>query len=93
MKEKAKISVIIPTYNRVDYIGQTLLSILNQTLSAYEVIIVDDGSLDNTLEIIDNTFNNWVINQSDSSKIPKLKVIKQANQGPASARNLSLIHI
>lgn len=87
MKEKAKISVIIPTFNRVDYIGQTLLSILNQTLSAYEVIIVDDGSLDNTLEIIDNTFNNWVINQSDSSKIPKLKVIKQANQGPASARN------
>ena len=87
MKEKAKISVIIPTYNRADYIGQTLLSILNQTLSAYEVIIVDDGSLDNTLEIIDNTFNNWVINQSDSSKIPKLKVIKQANQGPASARN------
>ena len=87
MKEKAKISVIIPTYNRADYIGQTLLSILNQTLSAYEIIIVNDSSLDNSLEIIDNTFNNWVRNQSDSSKIPKLKVITQANQGPASARN------
>ena len=87
MKEKAKISVIIPTYNRADYIGQTLLSILNQTLSAYEIIIVNNSSLDNSLEIIDNTFNNWVRNQSDSSKIPKLKVITQANKGPASARN------
>ena len=87
MKEKAKISVIIPTYNRADYIGQTLLSILNQTLCAYEIIIVNDGSLDNSLEIIDNTFNNWLRNQSDSSDIPKLKVITQANKGPASARN------
>ena len=48
MKEKAKISVIIPTYNRADYIGQTLLSILNQTLSAYEIIIVNNSSLDNS---------------------------------------------
>ena len=87
MIQNAKISVIIPTYNRADYIGQTLLSILNQTLSAYEIIIVNDSSLDNSLEIIETTFNNWVRNQTDSSKIPKLKVITQANKGPASARN------
>ena len=51
MSDRSEISVIIPIYNRANYIGQTLLSILNQTLSAYEIIIVNDGSSDNTLEV------------------------------------------
>lgn len=49
---KALVSVIVPTYNRANLIGQTLDSIISQTYSHWECIIVDDGSTDNTEEII-----------------------------------------
>lgn len=46
------VSVIVPCFNASKYISQTLNSILNQTDVVYEVIIIDDGSTDNTAEII-----------------------------------------
>lgn len=49
-----KISVIIPTWNRADCISKAINSVLAQTLPAYEVLICDDGSNDNTKEIIDS---------------------------------------
>ena len=69
------ISVIIPTYNRAHIIKRSVESVLNQTYKNIELIIVDDGSTDNTKEIIDS------INDK------RIKYIYQANQGAASARN------
>lgn len=69
------ISVIIPTYNRAHLIKRSVESVLNQTYKNIELIIVDDGSTDNTKEIIDS------INDK------RIKYIYQANQGAASARN------
>lgn len=55
--KKSKVSVCIPTYNGEAYIKKTLESILNQTYINVEIIIVDDGSVDKTLEII-STYND-----------------------------------
>ena len=53
---KPLISVIIPTYNRAHIMGETLASIQNQTYSHWECLVVDDGSTDNTKEVI----SEWV---------------------------------
>ena len=50
--ENALVSIIIPTYNRVDLIGETLKSIIAQTYQHWECIIIDDGSIDGSLELI-----------------------------------------
>jgi glycosyltransferase involved in cell wall biosynthesis len=76
-----KISVIIPTYNEEKNILECVESILSQKTKDFEVIIVDDGSTDKTLEILE------VI-----SKTLPVKVYKQNHKGPASARNLGAKH-
>lgn len=47
-------SIIIPTYNRADLIGKTLASVLNQTFTDFEIIVVDDGSTDTTKLVVDS---------------------------------------
>ena len=69
-----KVSVILPTYNRANYIARALDSILVQTYKDYEIIVVDDGSTDATSEVLKHF--------SD-----KIKYIRQSNQGSATARN------
>ena len=73
-----KVSVIIPAYNAMSYLPQTLESVLNQTYQDFEVIIVDDGSTDNV--------EDWIKKVTDS----KVKYISQQNQGPAVARNTGI---
>ena len=71
------VSVIIPSYNAADYITQTLESVLAQTLTDIEVIVVDDGSTDNTRNILADFAN----------KDPRLMLVEQANQFAGVARN------
>ena len=52
-----RISVIMPTYNASRYIKEAIESILNQTFQDFELLIIDDNSTDETIDII-NTFNN-----------------------------------
>jgi glycosyltransferase involved in cell wall biosynthesis len=80
-----EVSVIIPTYNRADFISECVQSVLAQTLPAREVIIVDDGSTDATYNIL----NDLGFNSISTSKTV-LRYIFQKNQGVSSARNLGI---
>ena len=73
-----KISVIVPVYNTEKYLKKCLDSILNQTYQDFEIIIVNDGSTDNSDKII----NEYIDNYSE-----KIKYIKKENGGLSSARN------
>lgn len=76
MENKIKISVIIPAYNVEKYIGNTIESTLMQSFEDYEVVVVDDGSKDNTGIIIDRIAANNT----------KVKAIHQENGGVMAAR-------
>lgn len=70
------VSIIIPAYNAGEYIFETLQSVLNQNYQNVEIIVVNDGSTDDTSSIIKPLIDN-----------PKLQVINQNNKGAAAARN------
>jgi len=73
---KPKVSVCIPTYNRKDYLKETIDSILAQTYKNYEIVIVDDGSTDGTEEMIKNldypVTYHWQHNSGDAAARNKL---------------------
>lgn len=71
----AKVSVIIPLYNKGKYIARTLRSVLQQQWTDFEVLVIDDGSTDNGASIV-KSFNN-----------KRVRLIRQTNKGPGSARN------
>lgn len=75
-----KVSIIIPAYNVENYIAECLESVFNQTYKNIECIVIDDGSTDNTAEII----------KEYNKKHNNLVYIPQKNQGPSIARNKGL---
>lgn len=76
-----KISVIVPVYNVEKYLSRCIDSILNQTFTDFELILVDDGSTDNSGDICDMY----------SQKNSRIIVIHQSNQGVSAARNQGII--
>ncbi len=76
--DNIKVSVIVPVYNSEEYIGSTLDSIINQDFSSFEIIVIDDGSTDNSLEIIKEKLSKSTVSH---------KVIHQENSGVSCARN------
>ena len=77
---KPLISVIIPLYNKEDCILKTLESITTQDFEDYEIVVVDDGSKDNSVALIENLHND------------KINIYQKSNGGPASARNYGVDH-
>lgn len=72
-----KVSVVIPTYNRAKYICEAIDSVLAQTYKDHEIIVIDDGSTDNTKELL-NKYET------------KIKYIYQENKGISAARNAGI---
>lgn len=77
MAKNPLISVIIPTYNQALYLGKTLDSVLSQLYFPFEIIVVDDGSTDQTKQIL----------KSYSQAHSSIHWVSQSNQGPSCARN------
>lgn len=76
---KPRVSIVIPAYNQADYLAEAIASSLEQTYQDYEIIVVDDGSTDETPTVA----------QRFSSTI---RYIRQENQGLAGARNTGIRH-
>lgn len=82
MNHNPLVSVIVINYNNREYLDKCLISLSNQTLKELEVIIVDDGSTDESIEVIESYV------ESNSN----FKLIKQINKGPGNARNTGIDH-
>jgi glycosyltransferase involved in cell wall biosynthesis len=74
------VSVIVPAYNAEKTIGETLSSVSAQTYRNVEIVVVDDGSVDNTAEIVERYARTDL----------RVRLIRQANIGVAAARNRGL---
>jgi glycosyltransferase involved in cell wall biosynthesis len=70
------VSIITPLYNGEKYIAETIESVLSQTYTNWEMIIINDGSTDNSVTIVENYLND-----------PRISLLQQKNQGSAAARN------
>lgn len=79
MDKKKEVSVVIPAYNREKTIRRCVDSVLSQTYPVREIIVVDDGSQDNTIRILEEEYKDSVL------------VIKQSHKGAQAARNAGII--
>lgn len=77
---KADISVIIPLYNKGQIIERTVRSVLNQTYPHFELIIVNDGSTDDSVKVVEQIRDE------------RIRLIHQKNAGPSAARNTGVRH-
>lgn len=78
-----KVSIIIPCYNQAKFLPKAIDSLKEQSLTNWECIVVDDGSTDNSAEVVANI----------ALKDPRIRLIQQLNGGSASARNRALQEI
>lgn len=74
-----RFSVIVPTYNRANYVTEAIESILSQSFQDHEIIVVDDGSTDNTKDVL-------------ARYEGRIRYIYQANSGVSAARNAGIRH-
>lgn len=72
------ISIIVPTYNQSQYIEECIESVIDQSVPPHEIIVVNDGSTDDTLKKLE--------------RFPSVKVINQTNRGLSSARNTGIMN-
>ena len=77
---KIKVSVIVPVFNVEEYLSTSLDSILNQTLKNIEIICINDGSTDASLDILENY----------AKKDARIKIISKKNEGQGIALNIGL---
>lgn len=77
MNENKTFSVIIPLYNKAKYICKSIDSVLKQSFDDFEIIVVDDGSTDESKSIVQNNYG----------QLDTISIVSQANAGPAAARN------
>src|SRR5688572_21507514 len=77
-EDKIKVTVLMPVYNAEKYVRDAISSILNQTFTDFELLIVNDGSTDDTGRII-SSFND-----------PRITLVEQPNMGVAAALNKGL---
>ena len=75
-------SIVIPLYNKANTISRTINSILNQTYGNYEIIVVDDGSTDDSISVVNDLIQN------DS----KANIFQKKNGGESSARNYGILN-
>lgn len=74
---KPEIAIIVPCYNQGKYLSEALDSVLTQSFSEWELIVVDDGSADNSADIA----------KSYAAKDSRIRYVRQENAGPSAARN------
>lgn len=74
-----KVSIIVPVYNMEKYIIKCVNSLINQTYRNIEIILIDDGSTDNSIKIVNETF-----------KDERIVIVSQKNSGSGAARNLGI---
>ena len=73
-----RISVVIPNYNHARYIAETIDHVVRQTFRDWELIVVDDGSTDASLDVL-------------SRYQPRVTFLRSEHKGPAAARNLARV--
>lgn len=70
------ISIVLPLWNKARYVARTVQSVLDQSFTRFELIVVDDGSTDGSADIVTSTFHD-----------PRIRLIRQTNAGVSAARN------
>ena len=88
-----KVSIIIPTYNRLEFLKEAIQSVQRQTYRDYELIIVDDGSTDGTKAYLESLTNESEVPRPRPSIYypPPLRYVFQKNRGVSSARNNGIL--
>jgi glycosyltransferase involved in cell wall biosynthesis len=71
-------SIVIPLYNKEEYVSKTIASVLEQTYPDFEVLIIDDGSTDNSVAVVEQYTDD------------RIRIIRQRNQGVSAARNTGI---